>query len=99
MKRGTVRGLRGKGDKSRVVGLDEGALAIIQRWLDKRSALGIDARRRLFSTLKRKLLRSACVRALLPRLDRRARIANRVHAHGLRHLEGHSLDPRLLVLG
>ena len=51
VKRGTIRVLRGKGDKSRVVGLDEGALAIVQRWLDKRSALRVDGRRRLFCTL------------------------------------------------
>ena len=39
VERGTIQVLRGKRDKPRVVGLDEGALPIIQRWLDKRSAL------------------------------------------------------------
>lgn len=38
---GTIRVLHGKGDKARVIGLDDGALAIIQRWMDKRGELGL----------------------------------------------------------
>ena len=36
---GTIRVLRGKGKKSRVVGLDAGAWAILQVWLAKRTPL------------------------------------------------------------
>ena len=32
--KGTIRVLHGKGDKARLVGLDEGGWAIVQRWLD-----------------------------------------------------------------
>ena len=35
---GTVRVLRGKGSKARTVGIDAGALALIDQWLAKRAA-------------------------------------------------------------
>ena len=95
---GTIRVLHGKGDKSRVVGLDEGAWAILQRWLDRRTQLGMTGRQRVFCTLDGQPLHSSYVRALLPRLARKAGIEKRVHAHGLRHThafelanEGHPL--------
>ena len=34
--RGTVRILRGKGAKSRTIGLEPGAMAAVQRWMDAR---------------------------------------------------------------
>jgi hypothetical protein len=34
-KAGTVRVLRGTGDRARTVGLDPGAMAVLERWLDK----------------------------------------------------------------
>ena len=40
---GTVSILHGKGDKSRIIGMDDGAMAIVQRWIDARRALGIRA--------------------------------------------------------
>jgi site-specific recombinase XerD len=82
---GTVRVLHGKGDKARVVGLDAGAWAIVQLWLDKRASLGINGRSPVFCTLTGGAVESAYVRALLPRLARKAGIEKRCHAHGLRH--------------
>lgn len=83
---GTVRILRGKGDKSRVVGLDDGAFAVLERWLDVRAKLpGISARDPVFCTLQCEPIKSAYVRALLPRLGREAGIEKRIHAHGFRH--------------
>jgi site-specific recombinase XerD len=82
---GTLRVLHGKGDKSRVVGLDSGAAAILQNWLDKRATLGLGGRSPIFCTLAGEQIESAYIRALLPRLARKAGIEKRVHAHGLRH--------------
>jgi len=82
---GTVRVLRGKGKTTRLVGLDAGALDIVQIWLERRTRLGIGARAPIFCTLAGEMLKTAYVRAMLPRLARRAGIAKRVHPHGLRH--------------
>ena len=81
----TVRVLHGKGDRARVTGIDPHSCAAIDRWVDKRRELGLGRRSRLFCSLQGKPLKTAYVRALLPRLARRAEIEKRVHAHGLRH--------------
>jgi site-specific recombinase XerD len=88
---GMMRVLHGKGDKARVVGLDAGAWAILALWLDRRASAGISSRAPVFCTLKGKPLKSAYVRALLPRLARKAGIAKRCHAHGLRHTHAFEL--------
>src|SRR5262249_366797 len=38
---GTTTVLRGKGGKRRTIGLDPGAFAVVERWLDVRTKLGI----------------------------------------------------------
>ena len=81
----TLRILRGKGDRARTVALDDVSLALVERWLDKRKLLGLNGRQTLFSTLRGESVQHSYVRALLPRLARRAGIEKRVHAHGLRH--------------
>jgi site-specific recombinase XerD len=88
---GTIRVLHGKGDKDRVVGLDPGAWAILDQWLSRRTDLGLTRSARAFCTLGGKPLQTAYVRALLPRLARRAGIDKRVHAHGLRHTHAYEL--------
>lgn len=82
---GTLRILHGKGDKSRTVGMDPEAFKSIERWMDKRSKLEVDDNDPVFCTLKGQALSTAYIRTLLPRLGRKAGIAKRVHAHGLRH--------------
>ena len=89
--RGTARVLHGKGDRSRLVGLDPRAWAVLQSWLDLRAALGIDGRAPVFCTLGGKRIATAYVRALMKRLSRKAGIAKRVHAHGLRHTHASEL--------
>ena len=87
----TIRVLHGKGDHDRVVGLDAGAWAILQLWLDRRAAAGINGRAPVFCTLTARPIKSAYVRTLLPRLARKAGIDKRVHAHGLRHTHAFEL--------
>lgn len=82
---GTIRVLRGKGSKSRVVPLDPESFAVIEKWAAVREKLGISARRTLICTLKGTPVQTAYVRALLPRLAKRAGIQKRCHPHGLRH--------------
>lgn len=88
---GTLRVLHGKGDRSRLVGLDSGAWAVLQLWLEKRRSQGLTARQRVFCTLQGEPLKAAYVRSLLPRLARKVGIEKRVHAHGLRHTHAFEL--------
>ena len=77
--------LNGKGGRSRTVGLDPGAAAIIERWLDERSCLGVGGRHPVFCTLRGRPMTAAYVRVMLKRLAAWAGIDKRVHAYGLRH--------------
>ncbi len=92
---GCVRVLHGKGGRARTVGLDRGAAAVIERWLEARSRLNLDptgrshislgGRHPVFCTLRGQPMAAAYVRVLLKRLAARAGLDKRVHAHGLRH--------------
>lgn len=82
---GSIRVLHGKGDQARTVGIDPGALAFVTRWLDVRKQRKLSSRAPLFCTLDGKPVKTAYVRALLPRLAQKAGIEKRVHPHGLRH--------------
>ncbi len=81
---GTIRVLNGKGAKARTVGLDVGAMAVVQRWIDARRRAGI-RNGRLLCTLTGGPVDARYVRALLARLATQAGIEKRVHPHGLRH--------------
>ena len=67
------------------MGLDPEAFALVERWLDKRTQIELRADSPVLCTLSGRSLRDSYVRALLPRLGRKAGITKRVHAHGLRH--------------
>jgi site-specific recombinase XerD len=82
---GTIRVLCGKGAKARTVGIDTGAMAVLDKWLEVRAKRGIAPRSPVFCTLRSTRLSPAYVRKMLPRMARRAGIDKRVHAHGLRH--------------
>jgi len=88
---GTMRVLHGKGDKPRTVWIDDGDMALIQRWMDRRAALG-HRQGVLFCTLAGGELSTAYIRNLLKRLAGRAGIEKRVHPHGLRHSYAHNLS-------
>jgi site-specific recombinase XerD len=78
----TARGPRSH--VQRTVCLEPPVLAALLRWLDRRENLHLDVERPVFCTLKGQRVKTAYVRALLPRLARKAGIAKRVHAGGLR---------------
>ncbi len=82
---GTIRVLRGKGGKARTVGLDDGAIAVLQLWSTSRAAMGANGRQPLFCTLDGKPVSTAYARNLFRRLGEKAGIHKRVHPHGLRH--------------
>jgi len=84
-KAGTVRVLHGKGDRARTAGLDAGAWALLELWLQHRQKLQLKGRHPVFCTLGGKPLLSSYCRSLFARLGRTARIEKRVHPHGLRH--------------
>jgi len=88
---GTLRVLHGKGDRARVVGMDQGGWLVLERWLACRSRLGLGQGQAVFCTLRGGPLKSAYLRSLLPRLARKAGIEKRVHAHGLRHTHAFEL--------
>jgi len=93
----TVR--HGKGDKFRVVGIPESYCGIIQLWLDKRKALGVNGSKPLFCTITNKSkgkrllspgdkMSSDYVRGFMARISKRIerKTGNkmRVHSHGFR---------------
>lgn len=82
---GSIRVLHGKGDRWRTVGLDPGSAAILARWIDRRSSLGINGQHALFCDLSGAPIGAPGVRMLLKRLAAKAGIEKRVHPHGLRH--------------
>jgi site-specific recombinase XerD len=95
---GCVRVLRGKGGKSRVVGIDVQSVEVLGRWLERREKLGIVSDQ-LFCTLGGRPLISAYVRSLLSRLGRKAGLSKRVHAHGLRHTHAAELRAEGVDIG
>ncbi len=83
--RGRIRVLKGKGRKARIVPVTGAAAAAIARWMQHRAKLGHNGTAPIFCTLKGEPIESAYVRAMLPRLAKKAGVEKRVHAHGLRH--------------
>ena len=94
---GELRVLHGKGDRWRVVAVDPGATAYVERWLALRARLGVDAAAPVFCTTRNdgggvgRPMRSSAVRQTLKRYARKAGIAKRVYPHGLRHTHAYEL--------
>lgn len=76
---GTLRVRHGKGDKARVLGLDDTTAALVGRWVDRKPAGP------LFCTLDGGRVRQDYVRHLLRRLAVRTGYEGRLHPHALRH--------------
>lgn len=73
-----------RGRRARTVGLDAGSFAIVARWLERRREHAIGAAAPLFCTLGGAAVSPSYVRALLPRLARKAGLGKRVSAETLR---------------
>ncbi|MEM7621887.1 MAG: site-specific integrase [Planctomycetota bacterium] len=82
---GAVRVLRGKGGRPRTAGMDAGAFEYLDSWLRHRRAFGRVETEPLFCTAEGSPIFPSTVRRALARLGRRAGLAKRLHAHGLRH--------------
>ncbi len=82
----------GKNDKMRVVGLDAGTAALLQRWLVVRGKLKPSRSAPVFCTLDGSPINQSYIRHLLPRLGKKAGIEKRLHAHALRHLMAIELE-------
>lgn len=96
LKTGRLHVRQGKGGRSRVVGLDNGALRLLGEWVERRRSLGLDDRRAyLFCVVKKSgsggKLATSYLRRLLPKLAATAGIAKRVHPHMLRHTRASEL--------
>ena len=101
----TIRILDGKGHKPRTSFIDDGAIAVVQRWIDTRKAQGIKGGK-LFCTLDGGPVSPGYVRDMLKRVAAKAGIDKRVHPHGLRHThaselaaEGHPVNQISKQLG
>lgn len=87
--KGLIRVRHGKGDKYRTCGISPDCQAILERWLERRTAMGFTGRVAVFCGISSHAwgtrLKDAYFRAAFPRLGRKAGIDKRIHAHGLRH--------------
>lgn len=86
---GTLQILHGKGDRRRIVGLDQETIALLEVWLEYRRKLKIGPGCPLFCVISKptlgKALYSSTVREMLKRAAVKAGIEKRVHPHGMRH--------------
>lgn len=95
---GVMHVRHGKGDKSRRIGLDPQAMAVVDRWLDRRRRLGVDGRKPVFCTISRdrfggpgRPMYTSYARNMVKEAGARAAIEKRCHPHGLRHTHAFEL--------
>ncbi len=89
---GAIHVLRGKGMKRRTVGIDRGAISLIETWLEIRPRQPkATPTAPLFCTLEGNKLHRSYLCTLLPRLAKQAGITKRVYPHGLRHTHAYEL--------
>jgi integrase len=96
---GTIRVLFGKRGYARTVGVDPGAMSILQEWMGTRARLGYPPSAPVFCTANGKQITPAYIRRLLPRLGRQAGVFKRVHAHGFRHTHAAQLRSEGVDIG
>lgn len=88
---GTVRVLRAKGGKQRLVGVDAETIALIERWIARRTKLGLNGIHPLFCTLGGGTMSRVQVEQHMKALATKAGIEKRVHPHALRHSRAYDM--------
>ena len=96
---GSIRVLHGKGGRARTVGIDPAAGNVVRAWPAVRAQRRVGSGQPVFCTLYGDRMTNAYVRAMLPRLARKAGIEKRVHAHGLRHTHAAQLRAEGIDIG
>jgi site-specific recombinase XerD len=96
---GAVRVLHAKGGKSRTIGLDPGAITIVEQWVGERERWHVNGVQPVFCTRIGEAITDGYVRRLLPGLARLAGIHKRVHAHGMRHTHAAQLRSEGIDIG
>lgn len=96
LSKGLIRVLHGKGDKYRTCGLSPDCQAILERWLERRKAMGFNGREPVFCGISKNAwgtsLNDSYFRVAFPRLGRKVGIEKRIHAHALRHSMANELS-------
>ena len=91
---GTLRVI-GKGNKMRVVGLDQQTRMNLDLWMLKRKGLGINGSSPIFCGISKQNLgepiQTVYIRNLLKRLGKSAGIEKRMNPHNLRHTFSHDM--------
>ena len=96
---GALRVLFAKGGTHRTVGLDPGAIAIVNQWLVAREHWSVNGVHAVFCSQSGQGLTGGYVRQLLPGLARKAGVLKRVHAHGFRHTHAAQLREEGVDIG
>lgn len=95
LKEGTIKVSHGKGDKARIAAITFDCQGYLEKWIERRKAMGFNGREPLFCGITKgkgkkvvswgKPMKVQYVRQMLPRLGKKAGIEKRIHAHGFRH--------------
>ena len=96
---GTVLMRRGKGGRSRTVGMDAAGFRVVTAWLRRRRALGVPDTAPLFCAPSHAPVRANCFRTALHRVARSAGVRKRVHPHGFRHTHAAELRAEGVEIG
>ena len=86
---GMIKVRHGKSDESRMLTIALDCQKTLEILLERRKAMGFNGREAVFFGISKNAwgtsIKEACIRAILPRLGKKARLKKRIHANGFRH--------------